>query len=207
MTLRGTFGLNARREADKNCRLEHLEAILEPVPTFAPVNAPQIAMAHLSADLVPAADLVPEAVGPLPFYRAKLDGVVTLPPPRPPMDNGITINLDKTTYRLSDAITVELANNTNQAITTYDLKSYCSIVQLQRQDGKDWEDVGQWLLKRRSFPITIKAGETKRVVLEERENTRDAKKRGTYRLVLYYLIGAEANGESGRVVSSSFLIN
>jgi hypothetical protein len=35
LTLRGTFGLNVRRDADKDCRFGHLEALLEPVPTFA----------------------------------------------------------------------------------------------------------------------------------------------------------------------------
>ena len=100
MMMRGTFGMNTRRDAEKNCRFEHLEAVLEPVPTFAPVNAPQIAMAHLSADIIP------EAAGPLPLYRAKLDGVVTLPKN---MNANITINPDKNAYGETESIKVAIA--------------------------------------------------------------------------------------------------
>ena len=205
LMLRGTFGLNVRREADRNYRFEHLEALLEPVPTFAPVNAPQIALAHLSADLIPEA-VGTEAPGPLPIYRAKLDGVVTLPLP---MNKSITINPDRTTYKTDDAITVVLANNTDQAVTTYDLKSYCSIVRLQRQGGDQWEDVGECQIKRRSFAITIPAGETRRVVLTPDERLNSPKKPGTYRLVFDYVVGADAEkaNEWLQIVSPAFPIS
>lgn len=199
LTLRGTFGLNVRRVTDKHSRFEHIEAMLEPVPTFAPVNAPQIALAHLSADIVP------EAAGPLPFYRAKLDGVVSLPQP---MNTNVTINPDKTKYGLEDTVTVVISNNTDQVITTYDLQSYCSIYRLQRQDGDQWEAVGECLMKRRSFPVHIEAGETKRFVLpEESTNPRDIRKPGVYRLVLGYLVGKDEKGETQQIFSPTFQIN
>jgi hypothetical protein len=198
MTLRGTFGINARREADKSSRYDHLEAVLEPVPTFAPVHAPQIALAHLSADLIP------ETAGPLPTYRAKLDGVITLPQA---MNNTVTVSPDQTTYSLEDAITVVVANNTDQAIMADDLQSYCTIVRLQRQEGEQWEDVGECLLKRRSFPIKIEAGETKRIELPGRDTPRDTRKPGNYRLLFGYIVGADERGENRQVLSSVFRVN
>ena len=196
MILRGTFGMNTRREAKRDCRFEHLEAMLEPVPTFAPVNAPQIALAHLSADIIP------EAAGPLPVYHAKLDGVVTLPQT---MNNNVTINPAKNTYDNSEAITVVIANNTNQAVSTYDLKSYCSIVRLQRQGGENWEDIGECLIKRMSFLVTLGAGETQRVVL----NANELRKPGAYRLVFDYILGTgpETSSAGTQIVSPTFSVN
>jgi hypothetical protein len=57
------------------------------------VNAPQIALAHLSADVIP------EAASPLPAYRAKLDGVVMLP-----VRNPVTIKADKENYSPKEPI-------------------------------------------------------------------------------------------------------
>ena len=180
LTLRGTFGLNTRRDTDKDCRSNHIEALLEPVPTFAAPDIPQIALATLSADLDP------RVAGPVPVYRAKLDGVVTLPVGNP----RVTLNSDKNNYGDAEAVTAVIFNNGPQTITAFDLKSYCSIVRLQRQssDGQ-WLDVGQCLLKRVSFPISIGAGETRRIVLQPNDNANAAKTPGLYRLALDYVTG------------------
>ncbi len=183
MTLRGTVGLNARRDADKECRYNHIEAQLEPVPTFAAPTIPQIARATLSADLDP------RVAGPLPTYRAKLDGVVTLPP-NPTPGKGVTINPDKSTYGETEAITATLFNGTNQPVTGFDLKSYCSIIKLQRQERENWATIGECFLKRIAFPVTLVAGETLRVVLQAGENANALKKPGMYRLVFEYYVGA-----------------
>jgi hypothetical protein len=128
--------------------------LLEPVPTFAPPPIPQIALASLSADVIP------EAAGPLPVYRAKLDGVVTLPP-----ESGgrVTLSTDKGNYSTADAITAVLTNGLNQPITVFDLKSYCTIVRLQRQEGGSWVNVGECLLRRASLPVTIGTSESRRI--------------------------------------------
>lgn len=183
MTLRGIVGLNVRREADRECRSQHIEAQLEPVPTFAAPTIPQIARATL------AADLDPRVASPLPTYRAKLDGVVTLPF-NPPPGKGVTINPDKSTYSESEAITATIFNGTNQPITAFDLKSYCSIVKLQRQASGEWTDIGECSLKRMSLPATLGAGETLRVVLQPGENANPLKTAGQYRLVFEYFLGA-----------------
>ncbi len=183
LTLRGTVGLNARRDADKECRTGHIEAQLEPVPTFAAPTIPQIARATLSADIDP------RVAGPLPTYRAKLDGVVTLPP-NPTPGRGVTINPDKNTYGEAETITATIFNGTNQPITAFDLKSYCSIVNLQRQEGEKWATVGECFLKRIAFPTMLGAGETLRVVLQPGENANALKMPGQYRLVFEYYLGA-----------------
>lgn len=204
MILRGMVGLNARREADKECRYNHIEAWLEPVPTFAPPTIPQIARATLSADLDP------RVAGPLPTYRAKLDGVVTLPPNSP--GKAVTINPDKNIYGEAEAITAVIFNSTNQPITAFDLKSYCSIVKLQRQAGGDWADLGDCYLKRMPFPVTIGAGETLRVVLQPGENANPFKTAGQYRLVFEYYLGAittpaNATSEPLSVASPGFRVS
>jgi hypothetical protein len=183
MTLRGTVGLNVRRDADKECRSQHIEAQLEPVPTFAAPTIPQIALATLSADLDP------RVAGPLPTYRAKLDGVVTLPP-NPGPGRGVTINPDKNNYGEAEAITAVIFNGTNQAITGFDLKSYCSIVKLQRQERDGWTTLGACFLRRVAFPTAIGAGETLRVVLQPGENANALKTPGQYRMVFDYYLGA-----------------
>lgn len=190
LTLRGIVGLNVRREADKECRYQHIEAQLEPVPTFAPPTIPQIARATLSADLDP------RVASPLPTYRAKLDGVVTLPF-HPSPGKGVTINPDKGTYGESEAITATIFNGTSQPITAYDLKSYCSIVKLQRQEGETWVTIGECFLRRLAFPTTIGAGETLRVVVQPGENANPLKTPGQYRLVIEYYLGAITTGANG----------
>lgn len=183
LTLRGIVGLNVRRETDKECRYQHIEAQLEPVPTFAAPTIPQIARATL------AADLDPRLAGPLPTYRAKLDGIVTLPF-HPPPGKGVTINPDKGTYGESEAITATIFNGTSQPITAFDLKSYCSIVKLQRQEGETWATIGECFLRRLAFPMTIGAGETLRVLVQPGENANPLKTPGQYRLVIEYYLGA-----------------
>ncbi len=198
LMLRGTFGLNVRRDADKECRFGHLEAVLEPVPTFAPVNIPQIALAYLSADVIP------EAASPLPAYRAKLDGVVTMPTRNP-----VTIKADKENYNPKEPIIALISNGAQQAITALDLKSYCTIVRLQRQAGDLWQDVGECLLKRRSFPVTIGAGETARVVLMLDENSNASRAPGVYRLVFDYSFGSGNTTATELLtsISSTFRVN
>ena len=183
LTLRGIVGLNVRREADKECRYQHIEAQLEPVPTFAPPTIPQIALATLSADLDP------RVAGPLPTYRAKLEGVVTLPP-NPAPSKAVTINPDRNIYGEAEAITAVIFNGTNQPITAFDLQSYCSIVKLQRQEGDTWTTVGECFVRRPTLPTTLGAGETLRVVLQPGENANPLKTPGQYRLVFEYSLGA-----------------
>lgn len=198
LMLRGTYGLNPRRDANKDCRFGHLEALLEPVPTFAPMNAPQIALAHLSADVIP------EAAGPLPLYRAKLDGVVTLP-----RANLVTLKADKGNYNANEPITAIIGNGAQQAITAFDLKSYCTIVRLQRQERDRWLDVGQCLLRRAALPVTIGAGETKRVVLMPGANANSDRPPGAYRLVFEYSYGSGDTMASEMLtsVSPTFRVN
>lgn len=200
MTLRGTFGLNARREAGQDCRSGHLEAQLEPVPTFAPPNVPQIALATLSADVIP------EAAGPLPAYRAKLDGVVTLPVSNTAAR--VTINPDKSTFGESETITAVITNGLNQAIVAEDMKSYCTIVRLQRQEGSEWTDVGECLMRRRSFAVTIAAGQTVRIPLLPGENAATQRQPGNYRLLLdYSIVKGNAPSEAGQAASPSFRVS
>ena len=199
LTLRGIVGLNARREADMECRSQHIEAQLEPVPTFAPPHLPQIARAILSAELDP------RTAGPLPVYRAQLDGVVTLPL-WPGPGTRATINPDKNIYGEAEAITATIINETAKPITAYDLNSYCSLVKLQRQEGEIWATTGECFMRRMALPTTLGAGEMLRVVLQPGENANPLKRPGQYRLVFEYYLGAStlpSTAASERLSSAS----
>lgn len=200
LTLRGTIGLNTRRTGNRECRASHIEALLEPVPTFAPVNAPQIALAHLALDLDPL------VAGPLPVFGGTLDGVVTLPAT---LAQQITINPDKNGYGQAEVITAVIYNGARQAITVNDMKSYCSIVKLQRQDSGSWTDLGECFLKRATRSLVIGPGETVRVVLSPGENANPLKEPGVYRLLLEYVLGSgnAASSEGLSAASPSFRVN
>jgi hypothetical protein len=80
---------------------------------------------------------------------------------------------------------------------------------LQRQAGDLWQNVGECLLKRRSFPVTIGAGETARVVLMPDENSNSARAPGVYRLLFEYSFGSgnTTAPELLTSVSSTFRVN
>lgn len=194
LTLRGTYGLNLRRNGKQECRTQHLEALLEPVPTFAPVNQPQIALAHLALDLNPL------TAGPLPTFTGTLDGVVTLPAT---LAQRVTINPDKNGYGQADVITAIIYNGARQAISVQDMKSYCSIVKLQRQEGASWTDLGECFLKRATRTAVIGPGETVRVVLSPGENANPLKQPGVYRLLLEYTLGSGTSAATEPVSAAS----
>ncbi len=90
-----------------------------------------------------------------------------------------TVRGNDTAY--GEAITAVINNSSEMAIQAFDLKSFCSIVQLQIQNGNQWVEVGSCTLKRLSFPINIPSGQRMDVSLLTSQMAP-----GTYRLALTF---------------------
>src|SRR5262249_9801212 len=68
-----------------------------------------------------------------------------------------------------------------------DLKSRCTILELQRQEKDQWVNTGQCVLKRASFPVDIKPGETLEVELRADSDAAPISP-GVYRLALAFRV-------------------
>jgi hypothetical protein len=160
--LRGTVGIN---DCDPSggtvcpavCNSPwRLDGIYEPAPTFAPNPNGEIVLANFKAYLDP------RVAGPLPVYRARLDGWFS---PPPSIAQRIRLAPEKFVYLASETIRVAVTNASDRVIRGYDLRSRCSILELQRQDGNQWAMAGQCFLRRVPFPMDIKPGETATIEL------------------------------------------
>jgi hypothetical protein len=177
-TMRGTVGINKGCDQNKPCIAPwHLEGIFEPVPTFAPNPNGQITMANFSADLNQ------QAAGPRPVYRGRLDGWFA---PPPAFAQRVKIAPDKTSYLSRDIIVAIITNSSEMIIQSFDLKSFCTIVELQREEHGRWVNTGQCLLARTPLPVNINPGETMKVELQPIGIVPGANEPGVYRLALTF---------------------
>lgn len=158
-SLRGTVGVNPRCNAAQGCRLPwHLEGLFETQPG----SFERLITRSTSAVSVPlmmlnfSADQILESASPVPTYRGRLDGLI---PTLPASVAKVTLVTDKPSYTVNDPITAIIINGAEMTIQAYDLKSFCSIIQLQVQNGNQWDDVATCPLKRLSFPVTIAASQ------------------------------------------------
>lgn len=198
--LRGTVGINTRCSGgNRNCRLPwHLEGLFETLPSAydrfvarsTTDQKAELMMLNFSADLNQ------QSASPLPMYQGRLDGLV---PGLPASAAKVTVAPDKLKYTVNDPITAIVFNGTEETIQTFDLMSYCSIVKLQIQNGNQWDDVGDCLLKRLSFPINVPSNQRLEVPLQMSLGI-PAPVAGTYRLGLpFRFLG------SGISVNDSFM--
>ena len=183
--LRGTVGINTRCGGNRDCRLPwHLEGLFETLPsaydrfvTRSTTNQKvTLMMLNFSADLNQL------SASPLPLYQGRLDGLV---PALPASANKITIAPDKASYTINDPVTALIVNGAEGMIQSYDLKSYCSIVQLQIQNGNQWDDTAACQLKRTPFPVNILPGQRLDVPLPMNQGIA-APAPGMYRLALTF---------------------
>lgn len=194
--LRGTVGINTRCGANQSCRSPwHLEGLFEGTSSFfdrsvsrstTGINVPLMVLNF-------SADLNQQTASPLPVYQGRLDGLV---PTLPALVAKVGLASGKSEYATNEPITVMVHNTAELALQTFDLKSFCSIVQLQIQNGNQWDNVGECLLKRMSFPVNIAAGQRVDIPLSPSQLTP-----GTYRLALTFQFL-----ESGAPVSESFVV-
>jgi hypothetical protein len=176
--MRGTVGINKGCDQNRPCTAPwHLEGIFEPVPAFAPNPNGQITMANFSADSIE------QAAGPRPVYRGRLDGWFASPPT---FAQRIKIAPDKPGYLSKDIIVATITNGSEKRIQTEDLKSFCTIVDLQREENGRWVNTGQCLLARTPLPVNINPGETLKVELQPIGIVPGANEPGVYRLALTF---------------------
>lgn len=202
-SLRGTVGVNTRCGASQSCRLPwHLEGLFETSSSSfgrsisrstTNVTVP-LMMLNFSADLN---QLSTAAV---PIFQGRLDGLI---PTLPASVAKISLAPGKPSYTANEPITAVINNSSEMAIQAFDLKSFCSIVQLQIQNGNQWDEVGSCHLKRLSFPLNISSGQRMDVPLATSQMTP-----GTYRLALTFrfLEGSTPISEPLVIFSPSFPI-
>jgi len=197
--LRGTIGINTRCGGSRACRLPwHLEGLFETVPSnyerLIARSTGDLKMTFMMLNF--SADLNQQTASPLPIYQGRLDGLV---PTLPASAAKVSITPDKAGYTINEPITAIIVNGSEETIQTYDLKSYCSIAQLQIQNGNQWDDIGICQLKRLAFPVNISSNQRMDAPLPFSLGIL-APVAGTYRLALTFRIL-----ESATPVSDSFV--
>lgn len=200
--LRGTVGVNTRCNPNRACRTPwHLEGIFEgqnsafgrSISRSATDARRQVVMLHFSADLNQ------ESASPLPRYRGRLDGFVSEPPP---IAERVSIFPDKAGYNAGELITAIIVNNSDQSVVAFDQQSYCTIVQLQMQDGDRWTDIGVCPLDRLPLPTVIPPGQKLEVPLRPTQFSPPLAP-GAYRLALSFKVGAPVYTGNDLIVVAS----
>ncbi len=201
--LRGTIGINTGCRQNGECRTPgHLEGWFESSPSTvaraiernsSSYNA-QMLVLHFSADPIA------EAASPVPFFRAKLDGMV--PAPLPVVER-VKIVPDKSGYTAFDTITAIISNGSDKLIQAMDQESYCTIVQLQIQneDGK-WVEVAPCSLDRATQPTFLSPGQSLKVPLGP-SPTAVGHRPGVYRLALTFRVVDVSTSASERLTVTS----
>lgn len=183
--LRGTVGFNSRCNVSSDCHQPwHLEGLFETVPsTYDRLIARSTTDIRVTLMMLNfSADLNSQAASPLPIYNGRLDGLV---PSLPAATNKISIVPDKSSYSVNEPITAIITNASDESIQAYDLKSFCTIVQLQILDGNQWNDTAFCPLRRVSLPVNVFPKQRLDVQLLPTD-TMPTPKPGTYRLALTF---------------------
>ncbi|HEY3415124.1 MAG TPA: hypothetical protein VGM51_18985 [Armatimonadota bacterium] len=200
--LHGTAGLTAGvPDATKSCYLPgHLEGMLtggliSPSGTTTGGNGQVSSPLELNFQ----ADLQQQSASPVPLYKGRLVGLLPPPPPPPPPPPSVvTIDPGKFEFSTNEAVIAIIANRTSQAIQIFDEQSYCTIVQLQRQVGTDWQMVGGCPLLRIPLPKVIPAGTVLKVLLPEAAIPEFVQEPGVYRMVIdWQYVGPDGTGVGG----------
>lgn len=204
--LRGTVGLSPRCGASGGCRLPgHLEGMFETQPSsferFITRSTDQKAAVTI---LNFSADLNQQSASPVPLYQGRLDGLV---PALPASANKVSITPDKAEYKVDETVTGIITNGSDQLIQAVGFQTYCSMIQLQMQNGNHWDDVAICRLTTGAFPPLLEAGQQVRAALIPLSG-QPSPAAGTYRLAFafHFVTGAIPVGDSFTVFSQPFSI-
>ncbi len=129
----------------------------------------------------------------------------------PSTDTGgpVSISTDHAQYDARDSIQVTVTNHTQQAIYAWDTKASCSILDLEVQNGGDWEpsSQAQCAIKRAAMSVKIEPGATYSATIRAGmlPNSNAAFPGGSYRLTLAYGESPTAAASAATIVYSALL--
>jgi hypothetical protein len=131
---------------------------------------------------------------------------IVAPPPTVPM---VTITPDRRSYAVTQPIVATIANASNIDVMTWDHRSFCTVINLQRQQLGAWKSIMPCLLMTPSMPVIIKAGQKLVVPLPGDPATNAAKwEPGVYRLQAVCAVPDSAGtvGREFEVASGPFTV-
>jgi hypothetical protein len=114
---------------------------------------------------------------------------VPVPLPGP---NRVSITVDRSGYRSEDPILATVTNDTDQTLQTYDHRSYCSVLGLQRQGPEGWSEVAPCLLLSPTRQVRIERHSSLKVGLPP-EGVAHRHPGGTYRVDVTFVV-LDSNG-------------
>lgn len=108
---------------------------------------------------------------------------------------------DRSVYQEGEQIVALITNDTTQPIITFDHKTYCSIINVQKLETNNWSNISPCLLASPSKPVRLSAREEMTVKLPD-GNVSSKLSAGTYRLEFTYWT-TDANGnQTGNPVTT-----
>jgi hypothetical protein len=146
------------------------------------------------------ADLNPQSASPLPLYLGRLDGLI-------PSFN-VTLKTDRDTYAEGEITAVKITNDSNQPVVTMDHNSYCSVLNVQKQQASQWVNVAPCLLMTPTHLVKLSPHEDLSVKLPTPEMAVKLDP-GTYQLELMYWAmneGGQPVGNPTTVYSKTFTV-
>ena len=127
----------------------------------------------------------------------------------PPTVPAVTLTSDRKAYTVNQPIIATIANGSTFDVMTWDHRSFCTVVNLQKQQTGGWKSIAPCALMSPTMPVIIKAGQKLVVPLPGGPATNTAKwEPGMYRLQAVFgtPIGAGVPGVVFEVVSDSFTV-
>jgi hypothetical protein len=110
-----------------------------------------------------------------------------------------SVTVDASHYGRGSVVTVTVANNGQRAIFADDMKTDCSIVMLQRQDGQNWTGFATCGMERAPQTMTVLPGERRRIALRLAEDVTGS---GSFRVVFSFRLDRQPEGNEPELVTS-----
>ena len=120
----------------------------------------------------------PSSTGQVQSYQVyELEGTLTFTI----LPHRVTLSVDAASYYVGDPMSVTLSNQSTQTISFINLKSECSVIQLQRQEDGNWKEVSPCPRGRDPLDYHLEAGKALTVKLVSSSGSA-----GLYRAILSY---------------------
>lgn len=110
-----------------------------------------------------------------------------------------SVTVDASQYSRADMVTATVANTGQRAIFAEDMKTDCSIVMLQRQDGQNWTGFATCGMERAPQTVAVLPGEHRRIALRLAEDVTGS---GSFRVVFRFRLDRQPEGSEPELVSS-----